>query len=260
MPQVNNSPSIDDPSSHRLHLNGVCLVPLQADFHLDRHSRWVIELLQSMYHDGNVGSLSNIDVITTSRVHFLLDQLLQLSSSTNAAASVTDTITPSIHSWQCAERGRALLEAMELFIPWHRELVQRQQEHPDRPIRIKRPLPLPNPDTYSKVLRLYAIKYLHGSKDEYPAPQLCLELLQRMETHGAFPATVVHWNQVLSAYANCKDVDRPIQAAQLVYKLSTLLDSEVEESKSPSSTTATNKKNAIHTSVSYTHLTLPTKA
>jgi hypothetical protein len=112
--------------------------------------------------------------------------------------------------WQRAERGRVLLEAMELF-----------DEHRDEQ-NLPIALPLPTHETYWRVLRMYGSKYLSGLKNKTrKAPEACHDIVQRMVDSGRLELqpTAVHWNQVLSAYANSSDEKRPIQAASLLYDL-----------------------------------------
>jgi len=112
--------------------------------------------------------------------------------------------------WQRAERGRVLLEAMELF--------EGHRDDPNLPVS----LPLPTHETYWRVLRMYGNKFLSGMKNKKRnAPEMCHDIVIRMVNSGRLELqpTSVHWNQVLSAYANSVDEQRPIQAASLLYEL-----------------------------------------
>ena len=96
------------------------------------------------------------------------------------------------------------------------ELFDELRDIPDLPI----PLPLATHETYWSMLCLYASKFLHGTA-ERNAPQRCFDLVQRMKDSQrlSLQPTSVHWNQVLSAYANSGDDERPLKAAQLLYQL-----------------------------------------
>jgi hypothetical protein len=137
--------------------------------------------------------------------------MIQNLSSTNKDDHGDDQSPQSM--WQRAERARAILEAMELF--------DELRDIPDLPI----PLPLATHETYWNVLRLYASKFVHGTA-ERNAPQRCFDIVQRMKDSNSqrkglsgLQPTSVHWNQVLSAYANSGDDERPLKAAQLLYQL-----------------------------------------
>lgn len=169
--------------------------PLDDAPTLDRQSRMVLHLLNKLYQ---VGLTRTVDRVTTERVHAIMQQLEDLpQQSANSR-------------WQRAERGRILLEAMEQF-----EELRKVQNLP-------LPLPLPTHETYWRVLRMYSSKYLHGTKEgNRNVPLICLNMVQRMQDsrHLELQPTAMHWNQVLSAYANSTSDDRPLEAAKLLYEL-----------------------------------------
>ena len=176
-----------------IHPWGNDLEPLEDNPILDRQSRFLLDLLQTLY---KVGLTRTSDRVTTERANKMIDRLAKQEDQSPTAM------------WQRAERARAILEAMELF--------EDLRETPNLPI----PLPLATHETYWNVLRLYSTKFLHGTPKR-DAPQRCLDIVQRMENSQRLElqTTSVHWNQVLSAYANCNDPERPIKAAQLLYRL-----------------------------------------
>jgi hypothetical protein len=171
--------------------------PLQGAsvVHIDSQSRMVLDLLNRLYQ---VGLMTTVDRVTTDRVHAILQQLEDMPQQ------------ESNSMWQRAERGRVLLEAMEQFEEYRYE--------PNLPIT----LPLPTHETYWRVLRMYGSKFLSGMKNKTRnAPETCYDIVQRMAASGRLELqpTAVHWNQVLSAYANSSDEKRPIQAVSLLYHL-----------------------------------------
>jgi hypothetical protein len=71
---------------------------------------------------------------------------------------------------------------------------------------------------------MYANKVLHGTTTrtlDQNAAERCHVLVQRMSESQRLELqpTAMHWNQVLSAYANGLDDERPLRAAQLLYEL-----------------------------------------
>jgi hypothetical protein len=169
--------------------------PLNGAPVLDVQSRMVLDLLNKLYQ---VGLTTTADRVTTDRVHVILQQLEDLPQQDSSSM------------WQRAERGRVLLEAMEQFDELRNEA--------DLPI----PLPLPTHETYWRVLRMYGSKFLSGLKNKKRnPPETCYAIVQRMADSGRLELqpTSVHWNQVLSAYANSADEKRPIHVASLLYDL-----------------------------------------
>jgi hypothetical protein len=168
---------------------------------LDRQSRFLLDLLHKLHQ---IGWTKTVDRVTTERVHGMLHQLSKIPDQ-------------SSHShWQRAERARLLLEAMEVFESYR---YQRDDE-PKLPLV----LPLPTHETYWRVLRMYANKFLHGTTTrtlDQNAAERCHALVQRMSESQRLELqpTAMHWNQVLSAYANGLDDERPLKAAQLLYEL-----------------------------------------
>lgn len=182
-PEYRNAWSVDD------------VVPLEENQVLDRQSRFLLNLLNKLHQ---VSLTTTVDRVTTLRIHAMLQRLEDLPDKSSNAM------------WQKAERGRALLEAMELFEPLRRE-------H-GLPLE----LPLPTQETYWRVLRMYGSKYLHGSQAlNRDVPQICLDIVQRMQDSQLLELqpTVLHWNYVLSAYANSSEEERPLKAAELLYSL-----------------------------------------
>lgn len=163
---------------------------------VDGQSRMVLDLLNKLFQ---VGLTKTVDRVTTERVHAVLQQLADLPQQTTNSM------------WQRAERGRALLEAMEQF--------EELRDEPSLPLS----LPIPTHETYWRVLRMYSSKYLHGTKDKHgkDVPEICRAIVQRMQDSGhlELQPTVIHWNQVLSAYANSRSETRPLDAAKLLYEL-----------------------------------------
>lgn len=167
--------------------------PLNADPLLDRQSRFLLDLLNKLYQ---VGLTKTVDRVTTPRIHAMIKKL----------EAIPDQSIESM--WQRAERARVLLEAMELFHDFRDET------------KLPIALPLPNHETYWRVLRMYGSKYLRGNLQQ-DAPAVSRDIVQRMERSNRLELqpTAIHWNQVLSAYANSLDGARPFKAAQLVYEL-----------------------------------------
>jgi hypothetical protein len=162
---------------------------------VDGQSRMVLDLLNKLYQ---VGLTKTVDRVTTERVHAVLQQLEDLPQQTTKSM------------WQRAERGRALLEAMEQFDELRYESG------------LPLSLPLPTHETYWRILRMYSSKYLHGAKAKNQnVPQICHDMVQRMQDSGylELQPTAMHWNQVLSAYANSTSEARPLEAATLLYEL-----------------------------------------
>ena len=174
--------------------------PLQCSSVLDSQSRGVLELMNRLFH---VGLMNTVDRVTTDRIHILLQQLEDLPQQDRTSM------------WQRAERGRVLLEAMEQFEDY--------RHVPNLPLL----LPLPTHETYWRVLRMYGNKFLSGMKQQQQnrtkrtVPEICHDIVQRMGDSGRLELqpTAVHWNQVLTAYANSSDERRPIHAATLLYDL-----------------------------------------
>ena len=174
-----------------------CLHPLDIP-QLDRESRFVLQLLQDMYH---IGLTKASDRVTMERCRRILTRLAEESESTRSTKIALQT----------AKRADAILQAMELFLD-----LQRQYETTSLPL--PRPLPVPNYECYWTVLRLYASKLVHGTKE---IPLRCHEIVSAMQESGQLELqpTTVHWNQVLCAWANSNDKERSIQAAQLLQSL-----------------------------------------
>jgi hypothetical protein len=172
-----------------------CLHPLDIP-QLDRESRFVLQLLQDMYH---IGLTKTTDRVTTERCRRILTRLAEESSSSNTSKIALQT----------AKRADAILQAMELFLD-----LQRRYETTPLPL----PLPVPNYESYWTVLRLYASKFVNGTKE---IPLRCHEIVSTMQESGQLELqpTSVHWNQVLCAWANCDDKERSIHAAQLLQSL-----------------------------------------
>lgn len=169
--------------------------PLDNAQVLDGQSRMVLDLLNKMYQ---IGLTKTTDRVTTERVHTLLQQLEDIPLQTSESM------------WQRAERGRVLLEAMEKY----EDL--RDERH------LPLPIPLPTHETYWRVLRMYSNKFLSGYKaQQHNVPALCHAMVQRMQESGRLELqpTAIHWNQVLSAYANSSSDERPVQAVTLLYEL-----------------------------------------
>ena len=169
--------------------------PLDDAPAVDGQSRMVLDLLNKLYL---VGLTRTVDRVTTERVHAILQQLEDLPQQTTNSM------------WQRAERGRGLLEAMEQF--------EELRNLPNLPLS----LPLPTHETYWRVLRMYSSKYLHGTKaGNRNVPLICYKMVQRMQESGhlELQPTTIHWNQILSAYANSTSDDRPLEAAKLLYEL-----------------------------------------
>jgi hypothetical protein len=177
--------------------NTFCLHPLDVP-QLDRESRFVLQLLQDMYH---IGLTKTTDRVTTERCRRILTRLEEESTSSKTTKMALQT----------AKRADAILQAMELFLD-----LQRQYKTTPLPL----PLPVPSYESYWTVLRLYASKFLHGTK---AIPLRCHEIVTAMQESGQLELqpTTVHWNQVLCAWANSNDKERSIQAAQLLQSLHT---------------------------------------
>jgi hypothetical protein len=172
-----------------------CLYPLNIP-QLDRESRFVLQLLQDMYHNGLT---KTTDRVTKERCRRILTRLAE-----EPTLSHTTTI-----ALQTAKRADAILQAMELFLD-----LQRQYETTPLPLT----LPVPDYEFYWTVLRLYASKFLKGNKE---IPLRCHEIVSAMQDSGQLELqpTIVHWNQVLCAWANSNDNERSVQAAQLLQSL-----------------------------------------
>eukprot|EP00934_Nitzschia_sp_Nitz4_P008041 Nitzschia sp. Nitz4//scaffold325_size20118//14273//15415//NITZ4_008704-RA/size20118-processed-gene-0.30-mRNA-1//-1//CDS//3329547905//8031//frame0 len=169
------------------------VLPVEEDAVLDQQSRFLLYLLQQLYQ---VSLTKTVDRVTTPRIHVMMNRLEQLPGKSSQTM------------WQRAERARALLEAMELFEPLRKE----------RYLPVE--LPLPTRETYWRVLRMYGSKYLHGSLEQDAASH-CLNIVKRMHNSNLLELqpTSLHWNYVLSAYANSSDENRPKKAAELLYSL-----------------------------------------
>jgi hypothetical protein len=171
------------------------LVPLDHP-QLDNESRFVLQLLKDMYQ---VGLTKTSDRISTERANAMIAKLAD-DASFEAKHSLIE---------QRAKRADAILQGMELYV----KLATQYQS-----VALPVALPVPNHETYSNVLRLFSSRFLNDSRD---IPLRCHEIVERMESSGdlALKPGVKHWNDVLSAWANSKDPERPIHAAKLLQNL-----------------------------------------
>jgi hypothetical protein len=217
------------------------LQPLNNDRRLDRQSRFVLELLQTMYQ---VGLTKTVDRVTTDRCNAIIQRLMgenqdhdnnkhsndpnfivwpeeyDVESNHKQSANKDAPVDSNIISrsyWCRCERARAILESMELFQPL--------QDNNSGKLPIA--LPVPNHETYFQVLRMYASKQLadggHDRNSLQRAPLIARSIVTRMEQTQklALQPSSMHWNQVLSAYANSQRPYRPLEAATLLYELDT---------------------------------------
>jgi hypothetical protein len=210
------------------------LASITDDPRLDRQSRHVLELLQTMYQTGLTKTL---DRITTERCNTMILKLSQVDNKKDVPTlddldeeDGTDasqpphsqplTTTPTEY-WHRCERARAILESMELFSSLRKDVG-----------RLPVALPTPTHDTYFQVLRMYGSKRLLRGRErtdsvlEAPplplqAPLLAQAIVERMTASGelALLPSAMHWNQVLSAYANSSRPKRQLEAATLLYEL-----------------------------------------
>ncbi|KAG7354199.1 hypothetical protein IV203_003555 [Nitzschia inconspicua] len=220
---------------------------IQDDIRLDRQSRFILELLQTMYQ---VGLTKTVDRVTTDRCNAMIQRLMKSDSklthdynlhqndpsfivwpeeyevgavATSASASKASNLDSEnatqsfpLSYWHRCERARAILESMELFQPL-------QERHPGKlPVA----LPVPNHETYFQVLQMYSSKQMSGIDDDslqQQAPLLAHAIVTRMENTQklALQPLPRHWNHVLSAYANSNRPKRPLEAATLLYELNT---------------------------------------
>ncbi len=143
------------------------------------------------------------------------------------STQTTSQVTSPFDYWGRCERARAILESMELFQPL--------QDGNTGLLSI--PLPVPSYETYFHVLQMYSSKHLalpHGittmttaessiAKRMQEAPRLAQSIVKRMEAtqNLALQPSAMHWNHVLSAYANSNRLQRPLEAASLLYELDT---------------------------------------
>jgi hypothetical protein len=86
-------------------------------------------------------------------------------------------------------------------------------------------LPVPNHETYFQVLRMYSSQQLRGlDVHHHHSPPLVVQsVVRRMEKSQklALKPSAMHWNHVLSAFANSNRPQRPLEAATLLYQLNT---------------------------------------
>ena len=108
------------------------LEPLDGDPILDRRSRFTLSVLQKL-HETSLSQKG--DKITTDRANNMIKRLSNMEESHSDSTGVAR----STSMWQRAERGRAILEAMELL------------EHLRDTPKLPALLPLPNHETYWKL-------------------------------------------------------------------------------------------------------------
>ncbi|OEU12527.1 hypothetical protein FRACYDRAFT_243779 [Fragilariopsis cylindrus CCMP1102] len=231
------------------------LLPLSySDKRLDRQSRFLLQLLQTLY---DVGLTNTSDRVTTERCNAIINRL---ASTVAVAVATTKTKTASSSSssdddddsnanarsasakedntknntimdhWQRVERARSILECMEIYLP----LSLSGQKFPME-------LPIPNHKTYFSILRMYSSGKQLSSYDANAiislsedtttqtqiqtmnnAPLEAVQIVKRMEESNQLSLipTSMHWNQVLSCYANSiRRPNRPLEAAKLLYEL-----------------------------------------
>lgn len=160
---------------------------------LDNSTRYVIQLLRDLHH----GILGH-DRPSTERCNRALELLSDPRNGGNRLEGR-------------AKRADAILQGMELFYNYPNDRL---------------PFSLPHPDfeTYFSVLKLYA-KEKGMSADE--GPWRCQAIVERMQQrYNELGDVQVRpdsrtWNQVVSAWANCSDDEKALQAAKLLKQLET---------------------------------------
>ena len=209
------------------------LSPLDSDKHLDRQSRFLLELLQTLQQ---VGLTNTSDRVTTERCNAILNQLAATpqsrSSKRNKSRPSNNNIESVVDHWQRIERAKTILDAMETY----KDLEQSLRG------QIPTDLPCPSHDSYFAVLRLYGAAKQVSQKEldsivtdktitnenlvllqnANEAPLAAKAIVETMEASGklALLPTSLHWNQVLSCYANAvRRPNRPLEAATLLYDL-----------------------------------------
>jgi len=238
------------------------LFPLDSDPRLDRQSRFLLELLQTLQE---VGLTHTNDRVTTERCNAIIQRLAtppeqnntnsdenedvstetQEESSASPQRSKNPTVvdfSSILDTWQRIERARTILESMESYIP-----IQQTSGN-----QIPMELPVPSHETYFTILKLYSsakqlsVKHLSrfrqinhavaasknnsGNHEDCvalleaanEAPLVATAIVEKMEASGklALMPSDLHWNQVLSCYANAiRRQNRPLEAATLLYKL-----------------------------------------
>jgi hypothetical protein len=228
------------------------LLPLSySDKRLDRQSRFLLQLLQTLY---DVGLTNTSDRVTTERCNAIIKRLATVAAVA-AAADKTKTASSSsddnnsnakkasakedntknntiMDHWQRVERARSILECMEIYLP----LSLSGQKFPME-------LPIPNHQTYFSILKMYSSGKQLSSYDANAiislsedtttqtqiqiqtmnnAPLEAVQIVKRMEESNQLSLipTSMHWNQVLSCYANSiRRSNRPLEAARLLYEL-----------------------------------------
>lgn len=152
------------------------LFPLDSDRRLDRQSRFVLELLQTLRE---VGLTNTIDRVTTERCNAILKRLATPESGTgmgdndrtkddsnngqageekrgsnrasgkptrsNSNPAGKKDVASVVDQWQRIERARAILESMEAYLPLRQKMSQIPTE-----------LPVPSHVTYFTLLKLYS--------------------------------------------------------------------------------------------------------
>jgi len=169
------------PREDLLNVWGTDISPLD-NLSLDKSSRYVMQLLHGLHLNLQGWEL---DRATKERCNRVIEQL----SSSDVEGRAT--------------RADEILRGMQIFYG----------KGDDRMV-----LPHPNADTYLMVLRLFAT-------DPAASPQRAQEIVesmqQRYEEAGQLDLqpNVVHWNQVLSCWANSKGEDKAFHAANLLQRL-----------------------------------------
>jgi hypothetical protein len=166
---------------------------------LDKSTRYVVQLLYDLYH--NV-SHHTLDRATTQRCNVALSKLSEIAMP-NYQSALSGSISM---------RAYEILQGMELF--YGKSMDERMV------------LPHPTGETYLMVLRMFA-------KDPLGNPQLAQAVVERMQQrYDELPGqlemqpNVVHWNQVLSAWAvtALPDVqaEKAFHAATLLQRLKSM--------------------------------------
>jgi hypothetical protein len=218
---------------------------------LDRQSRFLLQLLQTLY---DVGLTNTSDRVTTERCNAIINRLATVAvaavpttktkkssssddddkNNANARSAKEDNTKNNtiMDHWQRVERARSILEWMEMYLP----LSLSGQKYPME-------LPIPNHKTYFSILRMYSSGKQLSSYDANAtislsedtttqtqiqiqtmnnAPLEAVQIVKRMEESNQLSLipTSMHWNQVLSCYANSiRRPNRPLEAARLLYEL-----------------------------------------
>jgi hypothetical protein len=240
------------------------LFPLDSDKRLDRQSRFVLELLQTLQQ---VGLTNTSDRVTTERCNAILKRLATPQENNtrdrddNAETPDDDSrdksgesdrargkqkrfnnpadkdVASMVDQWQRIERARAILDSMESYV-----LLQKNSRS-----QIPTELPVPSHETYFTLLKLYSsAKQLSGKDlDRFKttssenntyaialleaandAPFEAKAIVERMEASGklALVPTSLHWNQVLSCHANA--IRRPNRPLEAATLLYKLLQAQ----------------------------------